>query len=154
MFDASPKGANTMCSAQLCLEGHAACCFIQHVGGPFGHSYFALSFLGVAVWNELSAFTTVPQGLALCSGAHVYIAYTRNFNCLGRGLWVRPVFAGASNRADPALPHTDFPKKRDTAHVKPPRSSYFINFIDLYWSGGITANMLVQGDTCSPELCI
>ena len=112
MFDASPKGANTMCSAQLCLEGHADCCFIQHVGGPFGHSYFALSFLGVAVWHELSAFTTVPQRLALCSGAHVaYIAYTHDFNCLGRGFGSGQCLLLLATELTQLSPTLTFPKK-------------------------------------------
>ena len=50
------------------------------------------------------------------------------------------------NVADPALPHTDFPKKRNKAHVKVPRVSYFINFVGLYWPGGLMANMLILLD--------
>ena len=71
---------------------HSAC------WGPFGHSYFALSFAGVVVWHELSAFMTAPQRLALCLGACVaYIAYIHIFNYLWEGLWVGPVLVVTSN---------------------------------------------------------
>ena len=52
----------------------------------------------------------------------------------------------STTTADPALPHTDFPKK-ERAHVKPPSLSYFINFAYLYRPGGlmVTTLALIKG---------
>ena len=52
----------------------------------------------------------------------------------------------------PSSPPHWLSQKRNKAHVKPPRPFYLINFIGLYRSGGLMANMLVRVDGFSRTL--
>ena len=65
---------------------------------------------------------------------------------------LRGVVCWSTSCSWPGSPPHWLSQKRNKAHVKALRPSYFINSLSLYWQGGLTANVVVWADGFSRVL--